>query len=228
MPSNRREFLQRSAALTGALAFGSMSRAEADDTAMGRAGKPLRILILGGTGFIGPHQVHYALARGHQITLFNRGQTNPQLFPEVEKLRGDRDGDLEALKGREWDAVIDNSATIPRWVRDSAQLLKDAAGHYVYISTLSVYRGFPEHGMDETAPVQELEDPSVEEVSGQTYGGMKVLCEREAQSAFSGRTTVLRPGLIVGPGDRTDRWTYWPVRETWSCCSGTFLNIPSS
>jgi len=212
MPSTRREFLQRSAALTGALALGALGRARADEAPTVSPGKPLRILILGGTGFIGPHQVGYALARGHEVTLFNRGQTNPQLFPDVEKLRGDRDGDLEALRGREWDAVIDNSATIPRWVRDSAQLLKDNVGQYVYISTLSVYQGFPEHGMDETAPVRELEDPTIEEVSGRTYGGMKVLCEREAQRAFPGRATVLRPGLIVGPGDGTDRWTYWPAR----------------
>ena len=212
MRSNRREFLQVSAALTGALALGRLGVAETEALPTVPQVEPLRVLILGGTGFIGPHQVRYALARGHQVTLFNRGQTNPQLFPEVEKLRGDRDGDLEALKGREWDAVIDNSATIPRWVRDSAQLLKDAVGQYIYISTLSVYQGFPNHGMDETAPVRELEDPTVEQVSGRTYGGMKVLCEREAQRAFPGRATVLRPGLIVGPGDRTDRWTYWPVR----------------
>lgn len=212
MPSNRREFLQTSAALAGAFALGGLGRAEAGGAPAAPRGRPLRILILGGTGFIGPHQVRYALARGHQITLFNRGQTNPHLFPEVEKLRGDRDGDLESLKGREWDVVIDNSASIPRWVRDSAQLLKDSAGQYIYISTLSVYQGFPEHGMDETAPVRELADPMVEEVSSRTYGGRKVLCEREAQRAFPGRATVLRPGLIVGPGDRTDRWTYWPVR----------------
>jgi 2'-hydroxyisoflavone reductase len=212
MPSNRREFLQTSTALAGALAFGAIGRAHAADVPAARTGKPLRILILGGTGFIGPHQVRYALERGHEVTLFNRGRTNPHLFPEVERLRGDRDNDLEALKGREWDAVIDNSARLPRWVRDSAGLLKDAAGQYLFISTLSVYQGYPEPGMDETAPVRELDDPTVEDVSGRTYGGLKVLCEREAEKAFPGRTTVLRPGLIVGPGDTTDRWTYWPVR----------------
>ncbi len=212
MPSNRREFLQMSAALTGALAFGTIGRAHAGEAAAARAGKPLRILILGGTGFIGPHQVRYALERGHEVTLFNRGRTNPHLFPEVERLRGDRDNDLEALKGREWDAVIDNSARLPRWVRDSAGLLKYTAGQYLFISTLSVYQGYPEPGMDETAPVRELDDPTVEEVSGRTYGGLKVLCEREAEKAFPGRATVVRPGLIVGPGDPTDRWTYWPVR----------------
>jgi 2'-hydroxyisoflavone reductase len=212
MPSNRREFLQISAALTGALAFGTIGRAQAGDAPAARAGRSLRILILGGTGFIGPHQVRYALERGHEVTLFNRGRTNPHLFPEVERLRGDRDNDLEALKGREWDAVIDNSARLPRWVRDSAGLLKDAAGQYLFISTLSVYQGYPEPGMDETAPVRELDDPTTEEVSGRTYGGLKVLCEREAEKAFPGRATVVRPGLIVGPGDPTDRWTYWPLR----------------
>jgi 2'-hydroxyisoflavone reductase len=212
MPTTRREFLRASAAAAGALALGGPGgAAQAAQDASGAA-SPLRILILSGTGFIGPHQVRYALARGHTVTLFNRGRTNPQLFPEVEKLRGDRDGDLEALKGRKWDAVIDNSATIPRWVRDSAQLLSGSAGQYLYISTLSVYRGFPDPGMHESSPVRELDDPTVEEVNGRTYGGLKVLCEREAEAAFPGKATVIRPGLIVGPGDRTDRWTYWPVR----------------
>jgi 2'-hydroxyisoflavone reductase len=212
MPTTRREFLQLSAAASGALCFGTLDRAFAQGSAVSSAEVPLRILILGGTGFIGPHQVRYALARGHAVTLFNRGRTNPHLFPEVEKLRGDRDGDLEALKGREWDAVIDNSASIPRRVRDSAQLLEDAVGQYLYISTLSVYQGFPEPGMDETAPVRTIDDPTIEEVTGRTYGALKALCEREAQRAFPGRATIVRPGLIVGPGDRTDRWTYWPVR----------------
>jgi 2'-hydroxyisoflavone reductase len=212
MSATRRDFLKATtAAAAGALALGSPASVFAQQ-ATPRARTPLRILILGGTGFIGPHQVRYAMARGHTVTLFNRGKTNPHLFPELEKLRGDRDGDLEALKGREWDAVIDNSATIPRWVRDSAGLLSDAAGQYLYISTLSVYRGYPEPGMDETAPVRELDDPTVEEVTGRTYGGLKVLCEQAAQAAFPDRATVVRPGLIVGPGDPTDRWTYWPVR----------------
>lgn len=212
MSTTRREFLQLSAAATGAMCLRGFNHALVQGAAVGAADKPLRILILGGTGFIGPHQVRHAVARGHTLTLFNRGRTNPQLFPEVEKLRGDRDGDLEALKGREWDAVIDNSASIPRWVRDSAQLLKDAVGQYLYISTLSVYQGFPEPRMDEMAPVRTIDDPTIEEVTGRTYGALKALCEREAQRAFPGRATIVRPGLIVGPGDPTDRWTYWPVR----------------
>lgn len=212
MSTTRREFLQLSAVASGAMWLGSFNRALAQRPALRSAEVPLRILILGGTGFIGPHQVRYALARGHTVTLFNRGRTNPHLFPEVEKLRGDRDGALEALKGREWDAVIDNSASIPRWVRDSAQLLEDAVGQYLYISTLSVYQGFPEPGMDETAPLRTIDDPTIEEVTGRTYGALKALCEQEAQRTFPGRATIVRPGLIVGPGDRTDRWTYWPAR----------------
>jgi 2'-hydroxyisoflavone reductase len=176
------------------------------------ASKPLRILILGGTGFIGPHQVRYAVSRGHKVTVFNRGKTNPGLFPEVEHLEGDRNGKLDALKNREWDAVIDNPSTLPRWVRDAAQLLKNSAGQYLFISTMSVYPDRVAPGADETADVIELEDPTTEKITGETYGGLKVLAEREAEKAFPGRATIVRPGLIVGPGDPTDRFTYWPVR----------------
>ncbi len=211
MDASRRDFLRSCAVAGGALGLGMIPGAQSG-RAMSKSADPLRILILGGTSFIGPHQVRYAVERGHTVTLFNRGRTNPQLFPELEKLRGDRDGDLEALKGREWDAVIDNSAMIPRWVRDSAQLLKDAAGQYLYVSTLSVYQGYPEPGMDESAPVQTIDDPTIEQVNGRTYGPLKALCEQEAERAFPGRAAIVRPGLIVGPGDRTDRWTYWPVR----------------
>ena len=216
MTATRREFLQTTAAAAGALGLGGLVGAGPADAVIGRAEKPLRILILGGTGFIGPQEVRYAVGRGHEVTIFNRGKTQPSLFPEsfaqVEKLTGDRNGDLKALEGREWDAVIDNAAMIPRWVRDSAGLLKDSVGQYLYISTLSVFPGFPEPGMDETAPVATIDDPTTEEVNGRTYGPLKALCEREAEAAFPGRATVVRPGLIVGPGDPTDRWTYWPVR----------------
>ncbi len=176
------------------------------------ASRPLRILILGGTGFIGPAQVRYALQRGHRITLFNRGRTNPTLFPEVERLQGDRNGDLEALKGREWDAVIDNPASLPRWVRQSAQLLKDAAQTYCFVSTISVYSDNSIVGMDESGPVGTLDNPDTEEITGETYGPLKALCEKEAERAFPGRALIIRPGLIVGPGDPSDRFTYWPVR----------------
>jgi 2'-hydroxyisoflavone reductase len=145
--------------------------------------------------------------------MFNRGKTNPGLFPSgVEHLQGDRNGDLKSLQGREWDAVIDNPATLPRWVRDSANLLKEKAGQYVFISTLSVYKDNSKINMDESDPVATLEDPTVEQVTGQTYGGLKALAEEEARKAFGNRATVVRPGLIVGPGDQTDRFTYWPAR----------------
>ena len=212
MPTSRRAFLLTSAAAGGALGLGTLENLLPGGGEVERAAKPLRILILGGTSFIGPQQVRYALARGHTITLFNRGKTNPHLFPEVEKLRGDRDNDIEALKGRDWDVVIDNHPSIPRWVRMTAQLLKEHAELYLFVSSISVYADNSIIGQDETGGVIELQDPTIEEVRGDTYGGLKALCEQEAQRAFPGRTTIVRPGLIVGPGDRSDRFTYWPVR----------------
>jgi 2'-hydroxyisoflavone reductase len=200
----RRTFVAAAAAATGAAAIAQ---------SIPKAAKPMRILILGGTGFIGPHQVRYAVARGHKVTVFNRGKTHPESVPPgVERLEGDRDGKLDALKNREWDAVIDNPARLPRWVRDSAGLLKNSAGQYLFISTISVYKDEREPGADETSPVIELPDPTVEEVTGATYGGLKALAEKEAEKAFPGRATIVRPGLIVGPGDDTDRFTYWPAR----------------
>ncbi len=209
MHTSRREFVQ--IAVTGA-ALGLRIPPSLD---FGRAvpGRPsLRVLVLGGTGFIGPHLVQYLLDRGHTPTLFNRGRTNTHLFPDVEKLIGDRDGDLEALKGRSWDAVVDNSSSNPKWVRDSAQLLKDAVGTYLFTSTRSVYSDFSRIGMDETGPVFEVTRTWVDEGRQLPYGQAKALCEVEANAAMPGRTLIVRPGLIVGPGDRTDRFTYWPVR----------------
>jgi 2'-hydroxyisoflavone reductase len=202
----RRTFVAAAAAVTGAAALSQPQPPQP-------AAKPLRILILGGTGFTGPHQVRYAVARGHKVTVFNRGKTNPGSVPAtVERLEGDRNGQLDALKGREWDAVIDVPSTLPRWVRDAATLLKDSAGQYVFISTISVYKDESKPGADETSPLMELADPTVEEVSGGNYGGLKALAEKEAEKAFPGRTTVIRPGLIVGQGDNSDRFTYWPAR----------------
>ena len=172
----------------------------------------MKLLILGGTVFLGRHLVEAALARGHEVTLFNRGQHNPELFPEVEKLRGDRNGDLAALVGRRWDAVIDTSGYVPRVVRASAELLAEAVEHYTFISTISVYSDFNHPTMDESAPVGRLDDPSVEQVTGETYGPLKVLCEEAAEAALPGRVLNIRPGLIVGPHDPSDRFTYWPVR----------------
>jgi 2'-hydroxyisoflavone reductase len=210
MSTSRRDFLKVSAASGGVVALGLNGSREP-----GRVKStphPMRILILGGTGFIGPHEVRYALARGHSVTLFNRGRTNPHLFPQLEKLVGDRNDDLEALRGREWDVAIDNSASIPRWVRQSAGLLKEAADLYLFVSTLSVIGDNSIVGADESVAVATIEDPTTEEVTGRTYGALKALCEQEAEAAFPGRALVVRPGLIVGPGDRSDRFTYWPVR----------------
>jgi 2'-hydroxyisoflavone reductase len=181
------------------------------------APKPLRILFLGGTGFIGPHQVEYAIKRGHKVTLFNRGKTHPGLFPEAEKLEGDRDGKLDALKGKTWDAVIDNSGYVPRVVRDSAQLLaKAGVQQYLFISTVGIYQAFedgswPKDGLGEDGAKAPLPEPNSEEV-GKYYGPLKWLCEQEVLKAFPNGTTVVRPGLISGPGDPTDRFTYWPIR----------------
>lgn len=172
----------------------------------------MKLLILGGTVFLGRALVEAALAQGHEVTLFNRGQHNPQLFPAVEKLRGDRDGGLDLLRGRRWDAVVDPSGYLPRLVRASAELLADAVEHYTFISSISVYPHFRQVGIDEQAPVGTLDDPSVEEVTGETYGPLKALCEQAAEQAVPGRTLIIRPGLIVGPHDPTDRFTYWVRR----------------
>jgi 2'-hydroxyisoflavone reductase len=173
-------------------------------------------LILGGTAFTGPHQIKYALERGHEVTIFNRGRTqptvHPELFDKVEKLVGDRDDDLESLRGGEWDAVIDNSASIPRWVRQTADLLKDSVDVYLFTSSLSVHADESKLGINEDDPVIVLDDPTVEEITGATYGGLKALCEDETRTAFPDGAIVVRPHLIVGPGDRSDRWTYWLVR----------------
>ncbi len=172
----------------------------------------MKLLILGGTAFIGRHLVDAALERGHEVTLFNRGQHNPNLYPAVERLRGDRDGDLTALRGRRWDAVVDTCGYVPRIVRASAEALADAVDHYTFISTISVYPDLSLKDMDEDAPLATLDDPSVEEVTGETYGGLKVLCEATVEQALPGRALIVRPGLIVGPHDPSDRFTYWPHR----------------
>jgi 2'-hydroxyisoflavone reductase len=170
-----------------------------------------RILILGGTNFLGPHVVRAAQARGHVVTLFNRGKTHTELFPDVEKLRGDRDGKLDALRGRSWDAVVDDSGFVPRIVKMSAELLAPAVSHYVFISTISVYKSLAVVGADETAAVETVDDPTTEDVKT-SYGALKALCERAAAAAMPGRVLAIRPGLIVGPGDPTGRFTHWPSR----------------
>ena len=216
MSTTRREFLQRTAVAGGAIGLGLLRDAIAQERQIPKADKPLRILILGGTAFTGPHQIKYALARGHEVTIFNRGQTEPTVHPEVfdqvERLTGDRDDDLESLKGGEWDAVIDNSASIPRWVRQTAELLKGSAEIYLFTSSLSVHADNSKIGITEDDPVATIADPTTEEITGQTYGALKALCEEETRKAFPDGAIIVRPHLIVGPGDRSDRWTYWPVR----------------
>jgi 2'-hydroxyisoflavone reductase len=172
----------------------------------------MNVLILGGTGFLGRHLVEAALGDGHRPTLFNRGLSEPGLFPEVEKLEGDREEDLSALLGRRWDAVIDTCGYVPRVVRASAGLLADAVEHYTFVSSISVYSDAIAPEADEEAPVRELPDPTVEEVREETYGGLKALCERAAEEMMSGGVLNVRPGLISGPHDPTDRFTYWPRR----------------
>jgi 2'-hydroxyisoflavone reductase len=223
--TTRREFLAASAA-SGALALGLGADSAAASTPATLAPSPLasapprraiRLLILGGTGFIGPWQVRYALARGHQVTTFNRGRTAPGMFPGVEELIGDRDtGNLDALRGRRWDAVIDNSASqgdAPRWVRQSTELLKDATDQYLFISTRSVYRDISMVPATVDAPLL-TRQPGNDYSGGEDfpYGLAKALAEGELRAAFGQRATIVRPGLIVGPGDDTDRFTYWPVR----------------
>src|SRR5881398_625932 len=210
----RRHFIKTTAGTAFALGAGSITLLAE------KSAKPLRILILGGTGFTGPYQVRYALSRGHKVTTFNRGKTHPGELPtEVEQLTGDRNGKLDALKGRQWDVVIDNPTTLPAWVRDAAQILKGNVERYVFISTVSVY-GEVKSGPDETATTEKYEgaDPYKEtleamKASGyKTYGPLKALSEKEAEKWFPGKTLIIRPGLIVGPRDETDRFTYWPVR----------------
>ena len=179
----------------------------------------MRLLILGGTGFIGPHQVAYALRREHHVTLFNRGRQKQAWLGPVETLIGDRDGDLQALEGRDWDVCIDNSTTLPSWVRSAAGVLRGHVGQYIFISTFSAYAAH-DRPADETAPlaVYEGADAMAETVASlsadrRLYGPLKALSEREAQTRYGeANTTIIRAGLIVGPGDETDRFTHWPSR----------------
>ncbi len=170
----------------------------------------MKLLVLGGTKFLGRHAVDAALAGGHDVTIFTRGQTNPELFPEVERLQGDRDGDLDALRGGSWDGVVDTSGYVPRIVRQSAELLRDRVGRYVFVSSISVYDDFSSPAT-ETSPVAALEDPATEEVL-ENYGALKAACERVVEEIYGDRSARVRPGLIVGPYDATDRFTYWPRR----------------
>ena len=205
----RRQFVQTATIAAAGLTVGACGGESAGDEP---PPTPLRILILGGTNFIGPHQVRAAVERGHEVTLFNRGRTNPDLFPELETLIGDRDGDLRALAGRQWDVVIDNPANIPRWVRLSAEALQGSVGKYVFVSSTGVYIPYLTTDIREDAPVDTIDDPETEEVNGRTFGALKALAEDEARTAFPDNHLIVRPTYIIGPGDTSDRFTYWPVR----------------
>jgi 2'-hydroxyisoflavone reductase len=209
MPFNRREFIGSSLAAVSlaALPFG----------AFGAAPRKLQILFLGGTGFLGPHTVRYALERGHDVTLFNRGRTNTDLFPQLETIVGNRDPEIDeglaGLKGREWDVVIDTSGYVPRITRASSELLAESVGQYLFVSTICQYDNWAEGGTGgtEDRPRATLDDPATEDVRTH-YCALKAYCERAVEAAMPGRVTQIRPGLIVGPRDGTDRFTYWPVR----------------
>jgi 2'-hydroxyisoflavone reductase len=218
MNPTRREFIKVSALAGGAVTVSMLAspRVRGADRPM----KPLRILILGGTGFTGPNQVQYALSRGHKVTVFNRGKTRPGELPEgVEQLIGDRNGQLDALKDRKWDVVIDNPTSVPVWVRDVAQVLKGNVDRYVFISTISVYADNSKPN-DETGALAKYEGADAMKETRDSliaskfalYGPLKTLCEAEAEKWFPKKTLIIRPGLIVGPDDQTDRFTYWPVR----------------
>ena len=227
MSTTRRRFLQWSAAAGGALglgvprlALGELAGAPWPRAARSpeRAPQPLNMLILGGTGFTGPEQVAYALARGHHVTLFNRNLTRPDFFKGmVDQLIGDLNDDVSALKGKTWDVVIDNPTTFPAWVRNAAQYLSGNTKHYIHISTMSVYAdnsGIWRDESDATLPIPPVLDPYtlVQENAGKYYGPLKAYAEREVDKHYPGINLIIRPGLIVGPLDKSDRFTYWPAR----------------
>jgi 2'-hydroxyisoflavone reductase len=169
-------------------------------------------LLLGGPLFLGRHVIDALRAAGHRVTMLNRGKTNPELFPDVERLIGDRRSDVSALKGRSWDVVVDTSAYFPGDVRRVMDALGDGAGHYTFVSTISVYADESTPGMDETAAVGHIDDPETDQLTGESYGPLKALCEAAAEAAMPGRVANVRPGLIVGPNDPSDRFTYWVRR----------------
>lgn len=176
-------------------------------SACSRSGEIVKILVLGGTVFLGRHIVNAALGAGHEVTIFNRGTISLDVQANIEKLVGERSGDLSVLTNRKWDAVIDTCGYDPQVVARSADILKNSVDNYTFISSISVYKGFPTKGMDETAKVKSIEDGDEAE-----YGSLKVGCERVVRQVFGEKALIIRPGLIVGPYDPTDRFTYWPTR----------------
>jgi 2'-hydroxyisoflavone reductase len=202
--SNRRDVLQAGAVMAASAA---MPPALAGRTAA------KTLLILGGTGFIGPHLTQEALRGGWKVTHFNRGRTAADGVANVETLIGDRKGQLDALRGRQWDAMVDDTGYIPKYVKMSAQLLAPNVGYCLYISSISAYASLAKPN-DEDSPTGTLSDPDTEEITDTSYGPMKALCEQYCAAAFKGRLSIVRPGYIVGPLDRSDRFTYWPVRAS--------------
>lgn len=208
--TTRREFIGASAAILGASAAGaSLNVKPASDS--------LVILFLGGTGFIGPHQVNYALARGHNVSIFNRGKKAGLYGGKVEELIGNRDAKIDdgltVLEGnRSWDVVVDNSGYVPRQVRDSAELLKGRCKRYLYTSTIAVYDFEKQNSVDNAGLMYPAPDPAIEEVTGETYGPLKAECDRIVQQVYGDTAIIVRPTYIVGPGDHTDRFTYWVER----------------
>lgn len=220
--TTRRDLFKLGALAAAAAALPSFATAAGEAKPVGKAARPLNILILGGTGFTGPFQVEYALKRGHKVTLFNRGKRpSPEWPAAVEQLHGDRNtGDLAALKGRKWDVCIDNPTSLPFWVRDAGQVLKGNVGHYLFISTISVYADGSKPGINENSPLAQYKGKEAMAETQQTlradienlYGPLKALSEAEAHKQFGKNVTIVRPGYIVGPRDETDRFTYWPHR----------------
>src|SRR5581483_10591370 len=194
----------------GARRFRPLQHARGSRPAPRGARRAVRLLVLGGTKFLGRHAVDAALADGHEVTTFTRGRTNPDLFPDVEHLHGDRDGDLAALEAGRWDGVVDTSGYVPRIVRQSAELLRDRVDRYVFVSSISVYADFSAP-VDESTPLEELQDPGSESIE-EHYGALKAACERVVEEVYGERSARVRAGLIVGPHDPTDRFTYWPRR----------------
>jgi len=209
--SSRRSFLARAAAAGGALLLGDRIPALAAKDAFGsRAAAPMRLLVLGGTGFIGPHLVWHAVGRGHHVTIFTRGRRQAELPEGVIHLIGDRNGQLGALEGKTWDAVIDDSATDPEWVRMSTELLEGAVDRYLFTSSTGVFYPYLRRGLTETDPVRlEITDP---DGGSESFGVRKARCEQVTRDAFGDKAFVVRPTYIVGPGDTTDRFPYWPQR----------------
>ena len=225
MPLNRRSVLKLGAAgLAAATVAVGARRRDTGGAAPVRADRPLDLLILGGTGLTGPHQVRYALARGHRVTIFNRGRKQPEWPGDVEQLLGDRDRNdyaslrAEVAAGRRWDVCIDNPSSVPIWVREAAQALDGAAGAYTMVSSLSAYSDDATLGQDEDGPLARFDgDPLKETMASlradmSKYGGLKAATEAETRRQFGKQATIVRPGLIVGPGDETDRFSYWPLR----------------